>query len=69
MEKRFYRPNDMPAVLNCSRSTYYRIVREGLLPYSRLYLGGPRVHTPAHIAEYERRLNEQSRPPLRKRAA
>src|SRR5947209_15405192 len=53
----FYRAKDMPKLLGVSRGTYYRIVRAGHLPYSRLYVGGPRVHTEEHVEAYLRYLN------------
>jgi excisionase family DNA binding protein len=58
----FYTPQEMPALLKCSRSTYYRVVKNGHLSYSRLYPGGPRVHLPEHVEAYRRRLLEQSVP-------
>jgi excisionase family DNA binding protein len=56
----FYRPGDMPKLLNCSRSTYYRIVAEGHLPYARLYPGGPRVHLKEHVEVYRDHLLSQT---------
>jgi hypothetical protein len=65
-ETTFYRPADMPALLRCSRSTYYRVVADGHLPYARLYPGGPRIHLPEHIDAYRKHLLDNSTPKLAK---
>ena len=55
----FYRPRHMPSLLGVSRSTYYEIVRLGLLKYSRLWDGGPRVHLPEHVREFQDYLRQR----------
>lgn len=51
-----YRPKHMPLLLGVSRSTYYLIVKKGEIAWTRLYPGGPRVHLPSHIKDYEERM-------------
>lgn len=62
METPYFKPSEMPAILKVSRTTYYKIVKSGQLPYSRLYAGGPRVHLAEHIAAYQARLLANSQP-------
>ena len=56
-----YKPNHVRILLgDISRSTYRRIVDQGLLPYTRLTPGGQIVHLPEHLKEYEDYLREQT---------
>lgn len=56
-----YKPKEVQQLLGIGSSNYYRIVSEGLLPYTRLTPGGDRVHTRANLEEYLRHLDETTR--------
>ena len=58
-----YLPKQVQALLGISRSTYYTLLGKGHLPYTRLYPGGPRVHTRAQLEAYFRHLDETTQPP------
>ena len=40
-DKRFFRPDEVAAILAFSRRTVYRMIRQGRLPSIRLSLAGP----------------------------
>jgi hypothetical protein len=58
---RVYTPLQMQALLGVKASTYYRIRKLGLLAYSRLYPGGPVIHTQQEFDDYLAYLNSQGR--------
>lgn len=55
-----FRPAQMRELLGVGMSTYYKICRLGLLRYSRMTPGGPRVHTQQQYQAYIRYLNENA---------
>lgn len=55
--QRLFRPKQMKEMLGIGNSTYYRITRLGLLRFSRLTPGGPRVHTEKQYNDYLEYLN------------
>lgn len=57
----FYRPSEMPALLGVSRATYYRIVADGLLPWTRRRRGGGKIHLHEHIEQYRENLKAQTK--------
>jgi len=55
-----YAPREVLTLLGVKRGVYYKIVRQGLLPYTRLYDGGPRRHLPEHVKFYEEYLHKRT---------
>ena len=53
MVQSVFHPRHIQIMLGIKRGVYYKIVKQGLLPYTRLYDGGPRVHLPEHLRAYE----------------
>lgn len=54
-----YHPRHVQQLLGIKRGVYYKLVRSGLLPYTRIYDGGPRVHLPSHLIAYEEDLKRR----------
>jgi len=52
-----YRPRQVWEMLGICYSTYYKICRLGLLRFSRLTPGGPRIHTEKQVNDYIAYLN------------
>lgn len=53
----FFTKDEVMATLGCKSSTYYLVRKKNLLGYSRLYPGGPVVHTQEHLDRYREYLN------------
>lgn len=57
-EQPFYTPIQMREMLGngpdkpISKSTYYKLLRTKLLRSSRIYPGGPRIHTQQQVDDY-----------------
>ena len=61
-ELKVYKPKEVRAMLGgISETTYYGLIRSGLLPYTRLTPGGDRVHLPEHLEAYRKYLLEKTK--------
>jgi len=56
-QPRAYSPEEVRKLLRIGRSTYYKLCGTGLLKWSRVYPGGPRIHTQAQLDQYFSYLN------------
>jgi len=55
--RKVYRAKQMKELLGIGKTMYYEICKLGLLQYSRLKPGGPRVHTQQQLEDYLAYLN------------